>query len=146
MKTMKQTFIGMVGLALMIASPALASHAGPEEAADAFNTAIEKADPAAVEHLLAEDVMILEGGHAQKSRAEYMGGHMKSDMEFIPHMTRTVTDRSVHTDGDLAWVVTFSNMKGTFRGRDYDFKSREMLVMKRIDGDWKITLVHWGDK
>ncbi|SDD41246.1 YybH family protein [Kordiimonas lacus] len=145
MNTMKHTLVGMMGLALMIALPAKAQ-TSPEEVADAFHKAIETADEAAVERLLAPEVMILEGGHAQTSRADYMGGHMKSDMTFIPHMTRTVLDRKATTDGDLAWVVTFSTMKGTYKGKDYDFASREMLVMKKTDGAWQITLVHWADK
>lgn len=145
MKSMKHTLVAMLGLVLMMALPA-AAQSSPEEVADAFNKAIESADEAAVERLLAPDVMILEGGHAQKSRADYMAGHMKSDMAFIPHMTRTVLDRQVSADGDLAWVVTFSTMKGNFKGKDYDFSSRELLVMKKTEGTWQITLVHWNDK
>jgi len=145
MKTMKQTLVGAIGLALIIALPA-GAQSSPEEIAEAFHKAIATADDAMVEKLLAPDVMILEGGHAQKSRADYMESHMKADMAFIPHMQRTVLDRKVASDGDLAWVTTFSTMKGNFRDRDYDFASREMLVMKRVDGAWQITLVHWADK
>lgn len=144
MKTIKQMIAGMIGL-LFLALPA-GAQSSPEEAADAFHKAIETADEAAVERLLAPDVKILEGGHAQKSRAAYMAGHMKSDMAFIPHMNRTVQDRKVSTDGDLAWVVTFSTMKGTYKGKDYEFASREMLMMEKRDGNWQITLVHWADK
>ncbi len=145
MKTIKHTLLGILGLALMIALPA-GAQSSPAEVAEAFHRAIATADEAAVEKLLAPDVMILEGGHAQKNRADYMASHMKADMAFIPHMARTVLDREVAEDGDLAWVTTFSTMKGNFRDRDYDFASREMLVMKRVDGAWQITLVHWAGK
>ncbi len=145
MKTIKHTLLGVLGLALMIALPA-GAQSSPEEVAEAFHKAIAASDEAAVEKLLSTDVLILEGGHAQKSRTDYMASHMKADMAFIPHMERAVLDRKVASDGDLAWVTTFSTMKGNFRDRDYDFASREMLVMKRVDGAWQITLVHWADK
>lgn len=119
---------------------------GPEAIADAFHDALTYGDATAIEALLAPDVKILEGDHAQTSRADYMSGHMKSDMAFIPYMVRTVLDRSVSADGDIAWVVTHSNLKGSFNDRDYDMSSRELLVMERAGTSWRITLVHWTDK
>lgn len=118
----------------------------PEASADAFHAALASGDEKAVEMLLASDVKILEGGHAQTSRADYMAGHMKSDMAFMPHMQRTVLDRTVNAAGDTAWIVTFSRLKGTYNHKDYDLASRELLVMERAGTGWRITLVHWTDK
>lgn len=118
----------------------------PALVADAFQAALYAGDGDAVDKLLADDVMILESGHAQKSKAEYMGGHMKSDMAFLPNVTSTIIDRKVSQAGDLAWVITHSQMKGDYKGQAVDSASREMLVMNHNGHDWQITLVHWGDK
>lgn len=118
----------------------------PALVADALHDALNAGDGEAVSKLLAEDVMILESGHAQKSKAEYMGGHMKSDMAFLPYVVSTIVDRKVSQAGNLAWVITHSRMKGNYKGQAIDSASREMLVMKHNGHDWQITLIHWGDK
>lgn len=118
----------------------------PALVADALYQALNVGDGEAVGKLLAKDVMILESGHAQTSRAEYMEGHMKSDMAFLPFVTNEILDRSVEQSGDTAWVITHSRMIGTYQDEAIDSISREMLVMKYNGHDWQITLVHWSEK
>lgn len=132
-------------------APALASapasgNLDPAQTADAFHGALVAGDHDTVTRLLAEDVVILEAGHAQKSRAEYMSGHMISDMKFLAGIDREVLDRSASEAGDLAWVITHTRMTGVWNDNQVDFLSREMLVMRRDGGNWQITLIHWGDK
>ena len=117
----------------------------PSLVADAFNKALNAGDAEAVGKILAEDVVILESGHAQKSRAEYMNGHMKSDMAFLPHITTTLLDRQTSQAGDLAWIISHVSMKGEYKDKTIDIISREMLVMKHNGHDWQITMVHWSD-
>ncbi|WP_262696077.1 DUF4440 domain-containing protein [Kordiimonas aquimaris] len=118
----------------------------PGLVADALYTALREGDEAAVEKILAEDVLILEGGHAQTSRADYMGGHMKSDMAFLPNVNSATLDRKVAQAGDLAWVITHSRTQGSYRDKEIDELSREMLVMKHDGHNWRVTLIHWGEK
>ncbi|NVJ97318.1 MAG: nuclear transport factor 2 family protein [Alphaproteobacteria bacterium] len=136
----------ILALAIAFSAPQTLAENTPEGVADAFHDAITYGDEKAVKAALAPHVKILEGGHAQTSRADYMAGHMKSDMAFIPYMVRTVLERDTKIDGDIAWVTTFSRMKGSYNGKDYDFPSRELLVIENIEGKWQITLVHWTDK
>lgn len=143
---MKHLHSLMIAAFLAILSLPVYAGSTPEASADAFHAALTTSDKKAVEMLLASDVKILEGDHAQTSRANYMAGHMKSDMAFMPHMQRTVLDRTVNTDGDTAWVVTFSRLEGTYNDKAYDLASRELLVMQRAPAGWQITLVHWTDK
>lgn len=112
--------------------------------ADLLHDALNSGDADRVKTVLHKDVKILEGRHAQKSRAEYMGGHMKGDMKFLPHVKSTRKNRVVSVAGDLAWIVTHSQTIGTYNGRKIDQPSREMLVLKKTDDKWQITLVHWG--
>ena len=123
-----------------------AEKAAVTKVADDLSAAIHASDADTVKRLLAEDVKILESGHAQKSRDEYMGGHMLSDMKFLSTLKSTINDRQVSVAGDLAWVITHSQMTGEYKDRKIDRASREMLVMKHDGHDWKITLIHWGYK
>ncbi len=118
----------------------------PGLVADALYTALREGNEAAVEKILAEDVLILEGGHAQTSRADYMGGHMKSDMAFLPNVNSTTLDRKVNQAGGLAWVITHSRTQGAYRDKEIDELAREMLVMKHDGHEWRVTLIHWGEK
>lgn len=116
----------------------------PALVADALYTALRSGDADAVANILAEDVLILEGGHAQTNRSEYMSGHMKSDMAFLPNVTSTTLDRKTNQAGDLAWVITHSRTQGQYRDKPIDETSREMLVMKHDGHAWRVTLIHWG--
>lgn len=129
-----------------LASAAISGTLDPAQTADALHGALVAGDHDLVTRLLAEDVVILESGHAQKSRAEYMSGHMISDMKFLAGIDREVLDRSASEAGDLAWVITHTRMTGVWNDNPVDFQSREMLVMRRDGSNWQITLIHWGDK
>lgn len=118
----------------------------PGLVADALYAALRTGDEKTVEKILADDVLILEGGHAQTSRADYMSGHMKSDMAFLPNVTSTTLERKVSQTGDLAWVITHSRTKGRYRDKEINELSREMLVMKHDGHNWQVTLIHWGEK
>lgn len=120
--------------------------ADPALVADALFAALQSGNAEAVSQILAEDVLILEGGHAQTSRSDYMNGHMKSDMAFLPNITNTILDRKVSQAGDLAWVVTLSKTEGRYKDTVIDEVSREMLVMKHDGHSWRVTLIHWGEK
>ena len=114
------------------------------QVAENLHKALNGGDVDTVGRLLHENVMILEGGHAQKSREEYMSGHMKSDMKFLPFVKSNMKGRKVNVAGDLAWIITHSQTVGEYKGRKIDNPSREMLVLKKGPEGWKITLVHWG--
>jgi uncharacterized membrane protein/ketosteroid isomerase-like protein len=117
----------------------------PALVADALHKALNEGNGDAVGRLLATDVAILEGGHAQFSRAEYMGGHMLSDMAFLSSVTSEIIDRKVNQSGNLAWVITNSRTTGEYNEQVIDRTGREMLVMEHNGHDWEITLIHWGE-
>lgn len=117
---------------------------GPEQISDNLHHALKSGDVQTVKSLLAPDVLILEGDHAQRDRFEYMSGHMVSDMAFLPNVTREVLEREVGNSGDLAWVVTRSRMKGEYKDQVIDLETRELLIMKYDGQKWQITLIHWG--
>jgi uncharacterized membrane protein/ketosteroid isomerase-like protein len=123
-----------------------ATMSDPASTAEAFHMALVEGDEETVARVLAADVVILESGHAQHSRQEYMSGHMKSDMAFLPNMQREVIEQKASQSENLAWVITHSRMFGEYKGQSIDQTSREMLVMQNTGDKWEITLIHWADK
>ena len=116
----------------------------PAGVSDALFAALKRGDAEAVSSLLADDVMILEGGHAQISKADYMAGHMVSDMAFLAEIQNEVLSREASEAGDIAWVTTHTRSSGFYKRKPINSASREFLLMKRTDGAWKITHIQWG--
>lgn len=115
----------------------------PENVAEALTLALKEQDKDTIKSLLAEDVLVLEGGHAQRSREEYMKGHMISDMAYLKVIDFETISRSASVDGDLAWVTSMTRMKGNFRDQEIDEETKEFLIMRKRDGAWRITHIFW---
>ena len=124
-------------------------HGGEEAAArvaDRFHEALTAADRAAVEALLHEDAVVLEGGKAE-TRDEYFGHHFGADAAFLAGLGREPLSRRVTVAGDAAWVASTQRLSGTYNDRPIDLDSAELLVLRR-DGQapdgWRIAAVHWS--
>lgn len=125
------------------------SHAAPDSATgvlDAFHHALEEGRGEAALQYLAEDVIILEGGHAQ-ALDEYASGHLASDMVFLSEMDSTRLSRDVRksASGKQVTVVTRSRLQGVFRGEELDLVSSETAVLEKREGVWKIVHLHWSN-
>lgn len=130
-----------------------ASAPAPDEAArpaiavvDAFHAALRSGDAEAVLALLTEDVVVLEEGGAERSRAEYAGHHMPADMAFAAATTAEVTRRMARVEGDVAWVLTEGRTTGTFNGRAVDRRTAETMILHRQAAGWRIRHIHWSSR
>ena len=113
---------------------------------DAFHAALGSGDAEAVLALLAEDVVVLEEGGAERSREEYAGHHLPADMAFAAATTAEVTRRAARVEGDVAWVLTAGRTTGAFNGRPVDRLTAETMILHR-DGDvWRIRHIHWSSR
>ncbi len=126
---------------------AVSEAAAPAVAAvDAFHAALGSGDAAAVLALLAEDVVVLEEGGAERSRDEYAGHHLPADMTFAAATTAEITRRAAWVQGDVAWVLTEGRTTGAFNDRPVDRLTAETMVLHR-DGDaWRIRHIHWSSR
>ena len=131
-------------LAAAFAQTAGAQPQTPEAAADAFAAALSAGDEQAVREVLAPDVLILEGGGAERSLEEYAAHHMGADMDFMSAMQIERTARSIGGGDAAAWVATESVMRGGPGERDLVLSSHETLVMERDGDGWRIVHVHWS--
>jgi uncharacterized membrane protein/ketosteroid isomerase-like protein len=116
----------------------------PVAVVEAFAQALKSGNAATVERLLAPDVLIAEGGGAERSFAEYASHHMPADMEFAKAVATTVKDRRVIDGVDMAAVVTSAQTHGTFRGKSVRSRMMETVVLRKIDGRWRIAHIHWS--
>lgn len=95
---------------------------------------------------LAPNVLILESGGAERSAAEYLGGHAKGDAAFLKGVHIQVTNRSAKVSGDLVWVATESELHGSKDGNPVTTLSTETMIVQRIGGAWKIVHIHWSSR
>lgn len=116
----------------------------PEAVVDAFAAALKAGDEAAVRALLLPDVIIAEGGGAERSLDEYASHHMPADMEFTNAMTTTVKDREVLASGDIASVISQSEMHGEFQGKHLHLRMMETMMLRQESGRWRIAHIHWS--
>lgn len=116
----------------------------PLAAVRAFHHALDEGDKAAVEAVLAPDVMIFESGYAERSFKEYEGHHMPADMEFAGGVSTKVSRTRVMEDGALAWVVSDRHTQGKWKDRDINSLTLETVVLRKEGDGWRIAHIHWS--
>lgn len=126
--------------------PALAApDAGsPASIADAFNQALRAGDETALRELFATDVLIAEGGGAERSFEEYAGHHMQADMAYTGAVSFALQDRLEVADGNMATVISQFEVTGEFRDETVHQRSMETMVLVRDNGEWRIKHIHWS--
>jgi len=120
------------------------AQATPASVVDAFSAALHAGNTEAVALLMAPDVIIAESGEVERSFAEYAGHHLAADIAFAAAVTSSLDDRKVITGGDMATVVSRSEIRGSFRGRAIHSNSMETMVLRRTDDAWRIVHIHWS--
>jgi ketosteroid isomerase-like protein/mono/diheme cytochrome c family protein len=123
----------------------------PEAAAavavvEAFGAALAKGDLSTAESLLDPDVLILESGGAEQSRAEYLAHHAGADAEFLRGAEVHPGRRRARVEGDLAWVGSESEIHAQADGKPLALLSTETMVLRRHEGAWRIVHIHWSSR
>lgn len=113
---------------------------------DAFHAALGSGDADAVLALLAEDVMVLEEGGAERSREEYAGHHLPADMTFAAATEAEVIRRAAWIEGDVAWVLTEGRTSGQFNGRAVNRLTAETMILHHDADGWRIRHIHWSSR
>ncbi len=116
---------------------------GALAAVEAFHNALVSADSAAAAAILADDVLIQEGGHIE-TREEYLGHHLGSDMEFASQVPSEREVLRAVTQGDVAWIASSTKMEGEFHGQPILAAGAELMVLSKMNGVWRIRAIHWS--
>lgn len=111
-----------------------------------FSAALKTGDLRRAGELLADDVVILESGGAEHSRAEYLGGHAKHDAAFLKDAHVQIAHRSARVEGSLAWVATESELHATEKEQPLTLLSTETMVLKKTASGWRIVHIHWSSR
>ena len=116
----------------------------PEDVLDAYAAALRAGDEAAVRAMLAPDVIIAEGGGAERSVDEYADHHMPADMAFTAAVDFSLKKRDLIENAGLVTVISESQIHGTYKGENVHSSMMETMVLRR-DGDrWRIVHIHWS--
>lgn len=118
---------------------------GVVRAVDAFHAKLAAADSTGVMALLAPHAVVLEAG-AFESREEYHTHHLAADIAFAAAVPSVRTVRRVEVRGDMAWVASTSETKGTFKDRAINSTGAELVILTRRDGHWLIASIHWSSR
>ncbi len=110
-----------------------------------FHAAVVAADSAVAAGLLTAEALILESG-GQETKEEYFSHHFHGDAAFLAATTREPATSQLRLAGDAAWVTSTSRIYGTFRDRDVDVNSAELMVLRRTPEGWRIAAIHWSSR
>lgn len=110
-----------------------------------FHGALARGDSLGALALLADDVVVLEGG-ASETKAVYRAHHLQVDIAFSSAVPAQGGPLSVSVRGDVAWVSRTRTTQGEFRGRAVNSASAELMVLTREPEGWRIRAVHWSSR
>ncbi len=114
------------------------------ELADEYHEALRSGYRDGVKAALMPDVILAEGGGAERSFEQYAGHHMPSDMAYTKAMNTTLINRDVMVDENLALVISEMTMEGRFNDQDINNRMMETMVMKKTNKGWRIAHIHWS--
>jgi ketosteroid isomerase-like protein len=110
-----------------------------------FHGALAAGDSATVLRLLQDHATILETGQAE-TKQEYRSHHLPADIAFARAVPRESGPIRVEVRGDVAWATSTSVARGSYRDRDVNSQSAELMVLERTAGGWRIAAIHWSSR
>lgn len=116
----------------------------PAALADQFGSALRAQDAPTLKSLFLPNAIIVEGGGAERSFAEYADHHMKADMAYTSAITTRTIKRDVVAGKTLATVITQSEMVGNHKGKSVHNAMMETMTLRRDGEGWKIAHIHWS--
>lgn len=92
------------------------------------------------------EVLILENGGAERSAAEYLGGHAKGDAAFLKDAHHKLVRRKARASGKFAWVASESELHVQRDGKPATIVSTETMILRSDHAGWKIIHIHWSSR
>ncbi len=122
----------------------IGSDSEPAKVVNLFHEALKQQNSNNARMHLADDVLIYEGAGVERSADEYASHHMLSDMKFVSVLKTEVLEHQVSIVGDIAVSNSRTHSVGKFKGKNIDRKGMETIVLKKINGVWRIWRIHWS--
>jgi ketosteroid isomerase-like protein len=115
------------------------------EVVDTFHHALKNGDESTIKKILADDVIIFEGGGVERSLSEYTEHHMAADMNFLKQMQSRKLEHHIKVLGNTAVSMSRSHVKGRYKDKDIDSEGMETLLLMLTGNQWKIVHIHWSN-
>lgn len=120
--------------------------ATPTETLAEFHQAMKAGDKTRAAALLSPQIQIFESGYVERSREEYAGHHLGSDIEFAKTTNSKVLRHSERIDGNLAVVMQETETTGKFKGKPVHLFGTETAVLEKQGDGWTVTHIHWSSR
>lgn len=127
-------------------APLIGDAAEAAKVVDRFHAALNAGDTAAAAALMSDEVLVLESGGAERSKAAYAAHHLAADAAFQKAARETHLRRVGGGSGDLAWVATEGRVQGQSGERSIDRLTTETMLLARTPAGWRIIHVHWSSR
>lgn len=134
-----------VGLVLAFAL----THANAEtplQALASFHDALVAGNKTAAAAVLADDVLIFESGHVERSKKEYVESHLADDMDFAKTTHRTLIRQTEKGTSALAIIESETETSGAYQGKNVHFFGAETVVLIKSGERWLLQHVHWSSR
>lgn len=109
-----------------------------------FHKAIKKGYKKKARSLLADDVVIFEGGRVERSSDDYANLHMLADMKYLAKIRTQVLEHNVQVIGDTAYSMSRTKSTGQYKGKFINKEGMESMILLKKGGKWKIVHIHWS--
>jgi ketosteroid isomerase-like protein len=118
-----------------------------EKAVEAFRSALRAGDRAVLSYWLTDDLLVYEGGGAERSRDEFLALHAGADAAFLKASKVDLLKRVSGSSGDSAWVNSEYRIRGqSSKGRPIDVLSTETILLRKTPQGWRVQHVHWSSQ
>ena len=115
-----------------------------ENIVNEFHAAMRRGDSQAMGRLMADDVIIAEGGGSERGFAEYASHHMGSDIAFMAATNTTLMSRDTIISETQVTVFSESEIRGHYKGKEINLAMTESMVLGMTQDSWRIAHVHWS--
>jgi ketosteroid isomerase-like protein len=117
----------------------------PGQVVRQFHQALKAGDKITARKLLADEVLIFEGGGVERSADEYARHHMLSDMKYLAAMDSELLEHNVKVMANSAVSMSRSKTTGTYKDKALNYEGMETIVLEKQLGEWKIVRIHWSN-
>lgn len=118
--------------------------ADPAAVVEAFHGAISAGDTATAAAQLADEAVVYEQGHAERTKAQYVAEHLPADAAYSKGVAEDVRSRVVREAGQLAYVITEGRTTGVAGANPVDRLTTETMILRRTGSGWLIVHIHWS--
>jgi len=143
---MKNVVVALTLVTTALTGGAATGALDPKSTLAAFHAALATGDESRALSMLAEDAVIYESGHVERSRDEYARHHLKSDMAFARTTSVKTVRQTERTGRDVTLIWQETETTGTSGGQPIHLLGLETAVLEKRHQRWAIVHLHWSSR